>query len=178
MSSSKAVKTRNNCFVDAVIRTWPKLLLPGGDDLALSIQDLGTWVYFLTLGSRNNICPSLSFCPSEFQAFAADKNLHSWRIQQACTPGKQRSIMYACPGPLAAQPGLLLSTRETEVPQGSPLQALRSPAPRFGKPKFPVLTDCSSAWTAAHQNRSSMTCWSLIDGLSAGVTSVPPPRLT
>lgn len=31
---------RNNCFVVVVIRTWPKLL-PGDDDLALFIWDLG-----------------------------------------------------------------------------------------------------------------------------------------
>lgn len=34
------MKTTNNCFVVAGTRAWPKLP-PGGDDLALSIRDLG-----------------------------------------------------------------------------------------------------------------------------------------
>lgn len=34
------MKMANNCFVVAGIRAWPKLPA-GGDDLALSIRDLG-----------------------------------------------------------------------------------------------------------------------------------------
>lgn len=58
----------NNCFVDVVIRTWPKLPT-GGDDLALSIQGLGTLIYFLTLGSRNKIHPKPELPPVRLPSF-------------------------------------------------------------------------------------------------------------
>lgn len=67
-SRSHARSHEHNCFVDVVIRTWPKLPT-GSDDLALSIQDLGTLIYFLTLGSRNKIYPKSELLPVRLPSF-------------------------------------------------------------------------------------------------------------
>lgn len=161
-SSKNDCKRRRTIALSSL---WPKLPREA-TILPFPSGTWGPWIYFLTLGSRNKICPGLSFCPSDFQASRRDRNLHPWRIQQACVQGS--SVAYVpCPGPLAARPGLL-STREAGGTPRLPPSGPQVPSPSFWQAQVPcfdgqdkLVLECLGLHCTAPLGSalSSMTYW-------------------